>query len=759
MTIRRRSRPPARPDERGVALALAVGVAFVVVLLSTVAIEQSVNSITQSAIANKQVSSVDASEAGIQYEVNQLNAQAASGSSTFQCPTGAASLTGQGAFGATYAVSYAYGTVAPSASQLQACPTSGSIPLVPGDTYLIQSTGTTSARTVGAKTEQVLVKVPAVSTVTYAKNGDFHEALFAGVDILGGGSFAIKGSGDTYSGAIGLCTSNWSFGGNYFSDGTPIAANLLPVTVLAPTTFDGACSVAGNLYMNNAAGAIITGGSGVGGSAYSTGTVSLSGGAGVGGSVWSTSGGVVVGGGGSIGGSVYSGDALLGVTMTGGTKVAGSIYSAGPVSLANGPSTTNVYAGGAVALTSSTVTGSVYSTGAVTLTSGTYGNIYANGPVTVTGGATVTGTIYSSGGVSDLNGSIGTVEVGAGSVTYLAKATGPAYVTSASQVLPYIPSYQGPTSVIVGIPSGFPLPYVPTVTTSTIGATVAAQLVAAANAVNNTTTGTTTTVTFPGLTFDQAAWLDNTAFCGSATPCTTATMNFVVNDDCNVSAQVGSNTVLDPNSVWQVIKNTESPGALPTVLQTDCQFVWGDSYLKGYGIALDANLAVFDTAGFTFPSSFSGLSSGDGKAHQFYAIVPSSSTTVPNLGQPNVYAATLLNTLFGSDYPNGEATCNLVDGPDINIQAPLTDSGDLIQDFVYTPANVCSLTGNATLYGRVYAGQSVWANSNWNQTFYDISPWSGTSGGGGGGGGGGGTVAGTPVVQVVQSAANPTGTS
>jgi cytoskeletal protein CcmA (bactofilin family) len=681
------------------------------------------------------VDSVDAAEAGIQYEVNQINNQVVAGSTSFVCPT-KTTLPSTGGFTTSYSLSYAsiQGQATPTAA-LTPC-TGATVSLQGGYTYLLQATGTTTAGVVGARTEQAQVYVP--SGVTYGKTGTYTDALYAGVDVLGGGSFKLSG-GDTYSGMIGLCTSNWAFGGNYFSDGIPLPSSLLSLTV--PTTFAGACNVSGNLYMNNSLGIAITSGSGVGGSVYSAGPVSLSGGAGVGQSLYAD-GAVSISGGGTVGGNVYSGDSLLGVTLSGGPVVTGNVYSAGPVTI-TGTVDGNIYANGPVTLSSATVKGNIYTTGTVTLNSGTYNGIYSNGLVSVNGYPTVSGTVYSNGGFYDGGGTFGNnVEVNGGIVTYLASQAGTLYAAPGTVITPYL-FYLGPATTIHSLPAGYPLPYVPTVSSTTIAATVNTAMVAAANATNGTTTGTTTAVTMPTLAFDQNAWIANSSFCGSAT-CTASNINFVTNNDCNIPSSSNANA-LDPSSVWAVIKGMETAGAKPTVIQTDCQFTWGDSPLKGYALPLEANLAIFDSAGFTFPSSFSGISSGDGNSHQFYAIVPSASY--------NVLPA-ILNSLFGTaSYPVGEASCTLLTGPDINISAPLTDSGDKIQDFLYTPANVCSYTGNATIYGRVYAGQMVSANSNWNQTFYDISPYGVVTNNGNQGNGGAAGAAGTPVLQWVRQVA------
>jgi hypothetical protein len=184
----------------------------------------------------------------------------------------------------------------------------------------------------------------------------------------------------------------------------------------------------------------------------------------------------------------------------------------------------------------------------------------------------------------------------------------------------------------------------------------------------------------------------------------------------------------------------QQPGVLPTVIQTDCQWTWGNGALAGLtaGLKLYNNLAIFDTGGFSFTGSFTGVSSGDGNTHQFYAIVPST---------PGV---NLLPPLAG--LPNGEASCTaLLTGPDIIVNAPLTDSGKKIQDFLYTPSNVCSLLGSGVaINGRVYAGEMVDAISlgtSVNITAANITPWAAQAPGWTGTGGVTGPA--TPAVQSV----------
>ena len=651
-----------RYDERGVMMVVALAVATVTLLLSTVAITETINGITQSGIAAKQVSSVDAAEAGIQYELSQITANVKASASSFSCAA-TTPLGMSGAYRASYSLRYAMITNSAAGTTPTATPVacSGSVSLQSGTNYLIVSTGTTTAGVVGSRTLKALIYVP--SGVTYAKSSSYVESLFAGVDIEGGGSFSLSGGG-TYTGYVGDCGSDWTYGGDYYASGGSIPSPFSSSN--APSTFTGACRVSGNLYVNNTNGVTITEGSGVGGSVFSGGPVSLSGGAGIANDLWAT----------------------------GAVDLSGTVGG-------------NIDAGGNVSLTSATVNGAVYSTGSVSITSGTYNNIFANGKVTIDGGANVQGTIYSTGGVQIPNGTVHAIEDQSGpstSVTYAGAGNGPLYY--AGGVTVSYPSWGGPTSKSTTIPPGFPLP----VQATTISNTVATAMVTAANEANGTTTGTTPTVSFPTLNYDQASWLNNSTFCGAAR-CTTSTMNFYAD---------GTNCSL----LQQQLQAMTITGVRPTVIQTSCQV---SSSVLGYGaLALQGNLAIFDSSGFDFPTSFGGIQSGDGNSHQFFAIVPSSA-----------YATS-------SSLPSSEMQCDGLTGPDINVTVGLTDSSNLIQDFLYTPASVCSTGGNGTVNGRVYAGQLTNFGSNYHESFYDIAPFAAQTGGSGG------STAGTPVVEWVK---------
>jgi cytoskeletal protein CcmA (bactofilin family) len=664
--LHRRSREGAASgrDERGVALAVALIVAFVVVLLSTAAVSQSVNSITQSAIGGKQVSSTDAAEAGIQDVLGQMSPSPTVVDPTFVCPstTNLSAVSGKGSsangnFQATYSLQYSALPGSPSTALMTALQANlsgagcngSSQQLKGGYTYLFSSTGTTTAGVIGSKTEQSEVFVPV--------NAPFNVGIFAGGDLVSALNTTLVG-GDTYSGDFSVCVEPTGFQGNFYSSGLHLFGGGLPSLTL-PSLYVN-CEVSKNLYMNNSALLAIAAGGSVGGYIYSTGPVSLAGGVTVGQDVWSSSGPVTLAASSSIAGSIYAGNG--GVNLVAGST-SGSIYSTGPVILAS-HATVN-------------------------------GNIYTTGSVTVPIGATVTGHIYST--------------------------------TSNPPPQPFVSQ-------------------------SEVSSYVSSEMVTAANAVNGTPTGSTTTVTEPSLTFSQSAWLANTSFCGTQTTCTTSNTNFVTDNDCTTGTGFLGSGPLDPNSVWAAVMKTET-STTPTVIQTDCQFTWGDyTSLKGAGLALDANLAIFDTAGFTLKTGFAGFSSGNSQAHQLFLIVPST---------PGANTLPVINDLlpFGG-FPNGEASCSLLTGPDIDIQSSLLDTDSNINTFLYTPARICSTAVGAAvqLNGRLYAGEGFDTLSNWNQTYENISPAPAFGYSGGITCPAAGTSA-CPNVEYIRQASNPAGTT
>jgi Tfp pilus assembly protein PilX len=813
--IRKGRRVQQCRDERGVALLAAIAVTIVVVLLSTAAIEQSVNSLTQSAIANQQVSSIDAAEAGVQAEFKQITSQAYVAGGTFTCPpttpsaSGNTALVGPGAFGANYTMSYATVTAGVQ-SPYTPCTTQQTVPLAAGTTYLIKAAGNTAATTTGSKTLVAQVYVP--TGLVGTPSTLFPEALFAGDDVTDNpSSFAVKPatsgtptSADTYSGYVGQCGTR-AYGGNYYD----LYDNVPPATLPSgsATTFTGTCSVAGNLIMynppTNLTGVTLTGGTGVGGNIYTNGPVSITAagvnvGTNAGGGGIYASGAVNIcppSGAVTVHGPITNGDAVNGLSFcpSGTTNVAADINSAGPID-GGSPSVAGVlndygsfgtYANGLINLTNSYISGLLYgdlsinltsttvgsavigggnltlnnvtapsiqSQGAITLTGGTYGSVYAVKGVTIEGGATVTGTIYSSGGVNLLSGTVGTIEDENGAVSCNSNKTsgtlsyynatvsgcvagphGPTAVksysapfssTSVPVTTPLTPPDDYPTSAYMGICGCGAMAPSPAADQNNTTNAINAATTAAANTINGGASSPALCsgedlpcVNFPALNYVQNNWLSNTSFCGRAVACTPSNMNLVTNNDCTG----------DSASILAYVEGLERSGALPTVIQTNCQFSPGLAGLSG--LTLYNNLAIFDTAGFSFAPSFTaGISSGDGATHQFFAIVPSTPNTE--------WSATGVATVVPYGY--GSVTCGLsgtwVDsGPDIVVDAPLTDSH--IEDFLYTPGSVCNQSGTGTILGKVYAGQevdgappSVSPTPTWAQTFFNISPAVATAG-------------------------------
>jgi hypothetical protein len=178
----------ARRSEAGVALAVAVAVMFIVVLLSTAAVRQSMDGITQAGIANQQVQSIAAAEAGIQFEEKALSTS----QTAFVCPSTTASTLATGvSFGLIYliqtggtvpsrtamtsvALSATLSTSAPITSlavgALQVAIAAGSnITVVAGGN--LQTFNTSAAAAVGATTIQIMSVTPSfafpvLSTVT-----------------------------------------------------------------------------------------------------------------------------------------------------------------------------------------------------------------------------------------------------------------------------------------------------------------------------------------------------------------------------------------------------------------------------------------------------------------------------------------------------------------------------------------------------------------------------------------------------------------
>jgi cytoskeletal protein CcmA (bactofilin family) len=696
-------------DEAGVALVLAVAVAFIVVLVSATAISQSENTLTQSNISGQQVTSIGAAEGGLQSEINSLE----SAGTTIACPSATTYVTGSGTAttapsGATgfgtqvgsYTIKYATGATAAlaQAATPSACPAANTIPYTSATYYLFQSSGaTTETKSSVVQSEQALLLTPA----GYQQSSGFPDATYAGTGAVTGtnNTFSVSG-GDAYSESGISCGSADTYTGSYVSSGYNPTTGLT-----APSVLGGGCSFGGSVYLNGSA----TFSAGlIGGDLYATGTVALSGGANVTGSVYAAGSITSTNTGKTIGGNVETGG-----SYQGGASVAGNVYAAGAVNITGGTITGNIYAAGTVTISGGSVTGSIYSGTTTTL-----------GGVSVTNGhAGSVSTIEAYGNISFTDGAL---SGGAGDVSSTA------YTISQSCTTPY--RYQGPLTCAYSL-SNYPANST-FVTYASILAIDTAKITAASLVANpNYSNGS---YPYPALIFDPTAWTRDTSFCPAATatvPCATTTsvpltcnvrtastptnaICIITDQNCTAPTQYGLNT----SSIWQVIANMEVSTALPTVLVTDCQLTAGQNPYEGYSLPLYNNLAIFDTKGFWISNGLTGGITSPTKAtRQLYIIDPSSTPS----------------TLVGSSNTAVAPVC-AGSGPDINVQASLSDG--YVQDFLYTPNNICANNTTTVINGKVYAGGVLTVTATkWTQTLAAITPWVA-----------GGAVAGAVTVNPVQ---------
>jgi cytoskeletal protein CcmA (bactofilin family) len=404
---------------------------IVIVALTTVAVQQSLGSLSSTGQVRKLLQTNDAASAGLQNEINAVRAAAsAPQGQQLSCPNGPQRVTltqsGSGqpdvadpASTASYSLSVSVGLTPPSTAA--PCLLAGlKVPVwVAGSPWyaLIQSRGTTSSSVGGlttGRTLQTLVQVdpssviPAVSTTTtttapvtttlvptYGPLATYPFALFGQQGIDTGSNFTLTDptgnvSANTFSGGTSgsppsalSCTNAASYQGS--------------VTAYAPSGYtgtsvaNGACVIQGSLYVKG--NLVLSNGASVTGNIYAAGTVDL----------------------------------------TGAFNVSGSIHADGAVTLENGV----------------TVNNSVYADGPVTMSGNAHvgANVYATGAVTMSGSASVAGTIEASG--ADATGT-------GGNITYSGTAhSGPAYVTAGYSVniSPCPKSGVGPTSC----PSPFPV--------------------------------------------------------------------------------------------------------------------------------------------------------------------------------------------------------------------------------------------------------------------------------------------------------------
>jgi hypothetical protein len=273
-------------------------------------------------------------------------------------------------------------------------------------------------------------------------------------------------------------------------------------------------------------------------------------------------------------------------------------------------------------------------------------------------------------------------------------------------------------------------------------------------------------IVFPTLNVDQNAFASDTAFCAppsGETKCVLSTytyssqtspspiacnegisstpanaMCYISITDCNqdISNYVppGQTTASNVSALQAIVDNMERPNAIPTVIYTSCEFNWNG------GLTLNDNLAIYDSSGFDFQTN-AAISSGDGNVHQFFAIVPSSFptySTAATLGSTSLAAAPYV-TNPSTAPPTGMDACtvsSVTDGPDIVIDGNLTDSSDLVQDFLYTPQTICLYgSGTSAMSGKLYAGYQTYLTDGSGASLTDtltsntasLNPWFGTA--------------------------------
>jgi len=421
---------PRRHDDRGIAMLAALMCVIVVVALTTVAVQQSIGSLSSMAQNRKTLQTVDAAEAGLQYEINAIRAADADlPGAQVNCPVGDIPVTlsqsgsspttvandADAASMAYYTLAVTTGTTAPTSANT--CTNSGL--KVPSGTpwyALIESSGFTSATTggpVAGQAVEALVKVnannvavtttssststtsttvPTATTLvpTYGSLGTFTEALYAQDSLVPGGSFA-------------LTDPTGNSGANAFTQGPLICGNsntfqgVLQAYGEANPEASGACEVSGSLFVDGSLD--LTAGAALYQNVYATGAV----------------------------------------TLNGGFTISGSVYANGPVIIENGAK----------------VHGTVYAAGAVTMSGGVSvgGNVFATGAVAMSGSASIAGT----------------VEAQVGSISYAGTAnSGAAYVNGSAgyTISPCPKNSAGPTSCSTTLPGNFPnISIFPTVAT------------------------------------------------------------------------------------------------------------------------------------------------------------------------------------------------------------------------------------------------------------------------------------------------------
>ncbi len=320
------------------------------------------------------------------------------------------------------------------------------------------------------------------------------------------------------------------------------------------------------------------------------------------------------------------------------------------------------------------IEGNLYTTGSIDISSGGGGfpcpasgsgtawdvcdNVYATGSagVTIQGGFKVKGSVYSTGPVTLSGGA----DV-AGSIYSQSTVTTTLGTTVGGNI------YQNCTAT--SCPGAIPITLPPT-------------------------------QSLPQLTFTATAW-QNAGF------------NVLVD---NTSQTCDSTTGAMPGADYTAIENMTGP----SVLVTNCAFVWDTPGKKGSGENTEAgstfnlkyNLAIFASDGFNFDDSMNGTEVQGSGNPTFWAIVPWGGSPTPPVNGEKSCPSSLSN----SSNPNG----------DIWDSQTIAGANTLL----YTPNNVCT-SANMSITGQIYGGNDVTASGTFTPNPGVALPYGITSSGSG----------------------------
>ena len=275
-------------------------------------------------------------------------------------------------------------------------------------------------------------------------------------------------------------------------------------------------------------------------------------------------------------------------------------------------------------------------------------NVYTNSDFVCQNKETVYGSVYTQGSATAMNSCTVLVDLWAqGGITASNNASIGGNVKSSGGSI----SFSNPASVAqVAMAQGSISPYCPASTFH--GGCVA-----------NTTLPPVPQEAFPIVNFVQSAWQQ-------------AGYGEFINDGGNCPQ-----TYADIASMANSTQNT--------VIQTSCALSWANNT----NLSTKANLAIFDSGGFTTQNNFD-FSSADGQAHNVYLIVPYSAGGGSSQASPCSFANQGLPMSF-SNHTSFDPPLNIL---------------------LYTPCNL-SYSNLNTHDGQVYAGGSGTISNNYTQVF------------------------------------------